>query len=124
MYVYYNPNPYGRSVDDCTIRAISKLLDQSWMTTYWHLAREGARLGNLPNGNDVWGSYLKNRGFRRYILPNSCPDCYSVVDFCSDRPIGEFLLSTGMHVVAVIDGDYYDAWDSGNESPVYYWTKK
>ena len=27
------------------------------------------------------------------------------------------------HVVAVIDGNYYDTWDSGDKIPIYYWYK-
>jgi hypothetical protein len=31
MYVYYNPNPYGRFVGDCVVRAVSKVTGQSVM---------------------------------------------------------------------------------------------
>jgi hypothetical protein len=27
-------------------------------------------------------------------------------------------------VVPVINGEFYDTWDSGEERPVYYWEKK
>ena len=37
-YKYYNPNPVGRSVGDCTVRAIAKALDQTWEETYVGLA--------------------------------------------------------------------------------------
>jgi hypothetical protein len=30
---------------------------------------------------------------------------------------------SGNHVVTVINGNYYDAWDSGGEVPIAYWTK-
>ena len=60
----------------------------------------------------------------RYLIPNSCPDCYTVRDFCFDNPRGAFLLATGSHVVTVIDGDYYDTWNSGSEVPIYFWTKE
>ena len=35
MFEGYNPNPKGKNVDDCTVRAMSKALDQDWETTYW-----------------------------------------------------------------------------------------
>ena len=41
-----------------------------------------------------------------------------------DNPEGKYLLATGTHVVTVIDGDYYDTWDSGDEIPIYYFTKE
>lgn len=53
-----------------------------------------------------------------------CPECYTVADFCWDNPYGYYLLATGTHAVAVIDGDYYDTWDSGNESVAYYYERK
>ena len=28
------------------------------------------------------------------------------------------------NAVGVIDGDYYDTWDSGNEIPIFYWRKE
>ena len=55
------------------------------------------------------------------MLPDQCPICYTVEKFCWEHPRGLFLLATGSHVVAVENGDYYDAWDSGNEVPIYYW---
>lgn len=42
-------------------------------------------------------------------------------DFCEDFPDGTYLLALQSHVVAVIDGNYYDSFDSGHEVPLYYW---
>ena len=33
MWKKYNPNPKGACVGDCTVRAISKALNQSWEDT-------------------------------------------------------------------------------------------
>ena len=33
-YAYYNLNPYGKSVGDCTVRALSKALGQTWDTIF------------------------------------------------------------------------------------------
>ena len=73
-YKYYNPNPVGRSVGDCTVRAIAKALDQTWEETYVGLALEGFVRGDMPDSDDVWGHYLKSHGFTRHWLPNECPD--------------------------------------------------
>lgn len=124
-FVYYNCNPCGKSVGDCTVRAISKALGQTWEKTYVGLALEGFCRGDLPNADSVWGPYLKQRGFRRYLLPDTCPDCYTIGDFAEEHPEGTFILSMpGRHVVAVVDGDWWDSWDSGNEVPAYYWTRE
>jgi hypothetical protein len=122
-YKYYNLNPYSKSVGDCTIRAISKIMDYTWEQTYIELCVQGYLMRDLPDSNQVWDSYLRGCGFVRKIIPNTCPDCYTISDFCYDHPYGEYILATGSHVVAVINGNYYDSWDSGNEVPIYYYEK-
>ena len=122
-FKYFNPNPQNNLVIDCTVRAISKVTGQTWDSTYIGLAVKGYESKDMPNSNSVWSKYLKQLGFVREIIPNTCPDCYTVKAFCEDHPRGTFLLATGNHVVAVVNGDYYDTWDSGDEIPVYYWTK-
>lgn len=123
MYIYYNPNPEGRATNDCVIRAISKVTNQDWERTYVGVCLQGLLLHDMPDTNHVWSEYLYHQGFIRDIIPNTCPNCYTVKDFCRDNPTGVFILACGNHVVAVIDGDYYDAWDSGNEVPLYFWRR-
>lgn len=122
MYKYFNPNPAGKNVGDCVIRAICKLTGQDWDKVYLHIAITGFELCDMPSSNAVWATYLKRLGYRRYVIPDKCPDCYSVKQFCIDYPRGKFLIATGNHVVTIVDGDYYDAWDSGTEIPIYFWT--
>lgn len=124
MYVYYNPNPYSKFVGDCVIRAISKVTDKDWDYTYDRICEEGRALKDMPSSNSVWGSYLKSKGFSRHIIPNSCPNCYSVQDFCKDNPKGTYVLGLDGHVIAVISGNYYDTQDSGLGCPTYYWKKE
>ena len=123
MYIYYNPNPEGRATNDCVIRAISKVTDKDWERTYLGVCLQGLLLHDMPDTNHVWSEYLYHQGFIRDVIPYTCPNCYTIRDFCRDNPKGVFLLAAGNHVVAVIDGDYYDAWDSGNEVPLYLWRR-
>ena len=124
MFIYCNPNPAKRLVGDCVIRAISILKDQSWEKTYDEITAKGRDLYDMPSSNSVWDAYLKDSGYIKKILPNTCPECYTVTDFCWGYPHGEYLLATGTHAVAVINGDYYDTWDSGNESVMYYYERR
>lgn len=123
-FKYTNPNPDKNLVGDCVIRAISIANEQDWERTYVELALQGFMMHDMPSSNHVWGTYLHAKGFNRYIIPNTCPNCYTVSEFCKDNPDGEYILATGSHVIAVISGDYYDTWDSGDETPIYYWCKE
>lgn len=122
-YVYLNVNPDKNKTADCTIRAVSFTLDQSWDTTFIHIAVECLMYHDMPEANYIWAGYLKSKGYKRKLIPDTCPNCYTVRDFCLDHPHGTYILGTGFHAVAVRDGDYYDIWDCGDEIPIYYWMK-
>jgi hypothetical protein len=122
-YVYTQNNPKGKNTGDCTVRAISVLTGQSWDSVYINLCAQGYEMAEMPSTNSVWGEYLRSVGYRREALPNTCPACYTIEQFCEDHPEGDFAVATGTHVVAVKDGDYYDAWPSGQEVAVYYFRK-
>lgn len=123
-YIRYNTNPVSNLVGDCVVRAISILTDETWDDVYWGIAIQGFLIKDMPSSNSVWGKYLTLKGFRREVIPNTCPACYSVREFCEEHPYGKYLLATGSHVIAVVDGDYYDTWDSGDEIPIYYWERR
>ena len=123
-YVKYNPNPYGKSVGDCVIRAISKATGKSWEDVYTGVCLTGYSMCDMPSANCVWGAYLRHNGFMREIVPNECPECYNVSDFAREHPRGTYILALTGHVVCVQDGDWYDSWDSGDKIPMYYWEKR
>lgn len=123
LYVYENLNPQGKNVGDCAIRAVAKATGQTWIQAYMALYVHGLQLADLANSDAVWTSYLRNKGFTRGVIPDTCPDCYTVADFAEDHPVGTFVLGTGSHAVAVIDGTIYDAWDSSNAVPIFFMQK-
>lgn len=120
MWIQYNPNPQKKHVGDCAVRAISKALDIDWDEAYVKLCMNGYTLADLPNAVYVYGSVLRQNGFTREVIPNSCPDCYTIEDFCKDHPQGKFVVVTSNHVVCIIDGNYYDSWPSGQEVPILF----
>ncbi len=123
MYIYYNPNPLGKRVGDCVIRAITKVTGIDWDKVYLGITMQGYELKDMPSTNYVWARYLKDLGFRRHAIPTICPDCYTIEDFCREHPEGSFLLATNSHLVAAVDGDWYDIFNSGDEVPFYYFER-
>lgn len=123
-YINSNPNPDGILVDDCVVRAICIAENREWMDVYMDICAQGGTIHDMPSSNYVWGEYLKSRGYSKYLIETECKSCYKLKDFCSDHAEGTYIVGTGYHVVAVIDGDYYDTEDSGNCIPLYYYHKE
>ena len=116
----YQPNPSQLVTGDCTVRAICAVTGLSWETAHTALCALARDMSDMPAENRVWWAFLRGIGFRRFQLPDTCPDCYTVRDFAKDHPRGKYVLGPMNHAVAVIDGDYWDAWDSGNTVPLYF----
>ena len=118
MWQYINKNPRGRSVGDCTVRAISTATNNGWMETYLDLCLFGLLMADMPSANAITTAYLKKNGFHRRTIPDDCPDCYTIADFCKDHPKGTYIIGTGSHLTTVIDGTLWDSCDSSNVCPV------
>lgn len=124
MYVYYNPNPRGKRIaGDCVIRALCKAFETPWEDIYAALSVQGYMMGDWGNSDPVWGAYLRSKGFVRYAMPNTCPDCFTAADFAKDHPEGTYILGTGRHAIAIVDGVIYDSWNSSGEVPVFYYER-
>jgi hypothetical protein len=122
--MYFNNNPLGRrTVGDCSVRAVSKALGVSWAEAHDMLADMSKQMGTIMNDNDVISAVLRMNGFYKENLPCTTRDCYTVREFARDNPRGVYVVGTGSHVVAIINGSYYDSFNSGDESIIYFWTK-
>lgn len=124
MYKYSNVNPNGNKVGDCVIRAISTVMDKPWQEVYIELCVQGYLMSDLPSSNAVWGAYLKNKGFEREFIRNDCPECYTIADFVEEYPNGKYIVGTGTHATAVIDGQILDVWDCSTEEPIYFYHRQ
>ena len=121
MWRRCNPNPKRKEVPDCVVRAISIALGMRWLDVYDGLCALGRSECNMPSADAVWGKYLYQMGFIPFLLPASCPQCVTIEEFTRWFPEGTYIIGTGSHAVAVINGDYYDSCDSGNEIPSFFW---
>lgn len=120
-YKYYNPNPIKDTASDCVVRMLCKVTGRPWAENYLDLVEKGLEVGDVPSANSVWLALLRDMGFKRYVIPDTCPeDCYTIGDFCIDNPRGLYVVGTGTHVVAVEDGCIFDSWNSLGETPIFY----
>lgn len=123
-HVIYNPNPKKKNTGDCVYRAVAKVTNDDWNSAFVMVVSEAYEMKEDTTSNDVWNEVLYSLGFKKRIAPDTCPTCYTIKQFCEDNPAGTYVVATGSHVVAVIDGDYYDTWDSGEQVVAYYYSKE
>lgn len=124
MWAEWNPNPLSRRVGDCAIRAVARALGVDWEEAFALVATNAYAMGDMPSSDAVWGATLRQHGFYREAIPNTCPNCYTAEDFCRDHPKGVFVLAFGGHVACVEDGTVYDSWDSSSLVPQYFYYRK
>lgn len=124
IWIKYNANPVGNRVRDCAQRAISAALDVDWDTASDMIYEMAKDMGTTTDDDNAWGAVLRRSGFYRAIIPNTCPECYTMTDFCRDHPRGVFVVKMPEHVATVIDGKLYDTWDSSEEIPIYFWYRR
>ena len=124
MYKFYEPNPVRTGAGDCAVRAIAKALNITWEDAYHLLTENGFLMGDVISSDYVWGSVLRQYGFRRYTVPDYCPECFSVEDLCREYPYGVFVVKSEGHVATVVDGILYDSWPSQHKTVLYFWTRE
>lgn len=121
-WVQYNPNPCGRSVGDCSVRALTKALGVDWRRAYAEACVCGNELCDMPSSNSVWGEVLRRHGFVRRAA--DCVGCMTAAEFADAHPEGSYVLVFGNHVAVLENNALWDSWDSRHEIVQYYWTKQ
>lgn len=113
-FIKFNPNPHGKQTGDCVVRAISIAEGKSWDDIFKELTTEAYHKKDMPSMNPLWVEYLEDKGYSLHGVGNQ-----NVREFAYHYPYGTWILGTGSHAIAVIDGNYIDTWDSGNEQVMY-----
>ena len=128
-YVYYQPNKkdikdqYG----DCQVRALSKAFNCSWLEAYDRMipiCREEQVPFIFDAPVPIKRRMLGKLGFVYHGITNKRGSKRPTIDsFAKDHPTGTYICKVANHQVAVVDGKYYDTWDSGEYSMYGYFEK-
>ena len=134
-YKYYQPNDkdlkdqYG----DCVVRALTKVMSKTWMQVFDDLISYAKNLQCMPNGKQCYKPFQKkskkNKKKKKKITYHGisnkkCSKRPTVDRFAKDHKSGIFFLNVANHCIAVVDGYYYDTWESGSCCLYGYWDKE
>lgn len=130
-YVFYNPNPKQRyhkdgtpmkwKQCDCTVRALCKVENSNWESVYKLLVGIGLKNYMMPNDPDLLSIAFTEMGYIRHTFKNT--ERIPLKKFATKFKSGSFLAMMPGHIVAVVNGKYYDVFDTGDSYITSYWEK-
>lgn len=128
-YEYYQPNKLDLKDEygDCTIRALSKALNISWLETF-DLTIPYCRKYQIPNifftSYKIEREVMKELGFVYTGISNKKGTKRPTVkEFAETHKKGTYILNVANHEVACVDGKYYDTWNCGHKSLYGYYER-
>ena len=123
-YKYYQPNKkdlkdeYG----DCVIRALTKALNMEWLQVFDEMQPISREMQVPFDCRPCYEKYIESKGLKYIGISNKKGTKRPTVDrFAKDHTTGTYILRVAHHLVTVVDGIYYDTWDSGEKSLYGYW---
>ena len=128
-FKYYQPNKKDLKdkTGDCQIRALCKTLGLTWVEAFdltIPLCRELQTYTIFDSNHEKTVEAMKELGFSYTGISNKKGTRRPTIDsFAKDHPAGTYICKVAHHVVAVVDGNYYDTWDSGYKSMYGYYEK-
>lgn len=108
-FQYYNANPLGRRVNDCTVRAISLATNLSWDEAYDWLSLYAKSQAIMMDEVEYIDQFLDEH----FIKMCGCKGQVKVTidQFINSHPTGTYLITMNGHITCCIDGTIYDTFD-------------
>lgn len=110
------------------MRALSKALWLTWVEAFditIPICRELQTYTIFDGEHGMTVEAMDRLGFDYDGVSNKRGSKRPTVDsFARDHKQGTYIVKVAHHVVAVVDGKYYDTWDSGDRSLYGYYTKR
>lgn len=129
-FVYYQPNKKDLKdkVGDCQIRALTKALNITWLEAFdliTPICREQQVMDIFSCDLKKTVEAMAKLGFVYTGVSNKKGTKRPTVDsFAKTHKTGTYIATVAHHVVAVVDGKYYDTWDCGDCSLYGYYEKE
>ena len=122
LYVYYNPHPEGKKVQDCVKRALTKATNKGYKEIQLELNRyKKLTKAKKFNERKNWVPYVEKvlKAQRLYGFVN-----IKIGEFCKKHPKGIYIINCRKHVVTVENGKLYDTWNSSFKAINRIWEVK
>ena len=113
-WVEYNPNPLKKNVGDCTIRAYCKFTGKKWEEVYDMSSKFAKEECSIMDESSVVNKFIQEKLNCKIIWPKK-DEKVTVNEFAKTHNKGKYIIGIRGHVVTVINGYYYDSWDSGDK---------
>ena len=127
-YQEFNPNPMGKEVGDCVIRALCSVTDKSWYEIYDILSELGRKIACPFNSIEISEFDYHKELFgmiRHKVTREKGKRALFVEKFCKEHPTGKYILRLANHIRGVKDGKYYELYAGWENATVYtYWEYK
>ena len=114
----YNPNPKGKNIGDCTLRAYCAAFNISWEEAFdvaSAIAKENGSLIQYVADKVLTEHFectLDDKYNKKTIKPK---ERITVSEFATTHPYGIYILHMRNHLVTLRNGEYWDSWDSGDK---------
>ena len=96
---------------DCVVRAIATALGQGYKETLVDLCELSIEMGGLPNGDRVYGAYLKSKGWEKHKTLRRGGKKVRVRDWLKHTREGRYIIHTTKHLTVVVGDTLLDTWD-------------
>lgn len=114
----YNPNPKGKNIGDCTLRAYCAAFNISWEEAFdiaSEIAKENGSMIQYVTDKVLTEHFeckLDDKYNKKTVKPK---ERITVGEFATTHPYGIYILHMRSHVVTLRNGEYWDSWDSGDK---------
>ena len=126
---YYNANSHNHKTGDCVVRALCTACNISWEECATELFNIGIKKGYTMLEDKVIDKFLENHGFMKCKEPRTYNNTKMCVRSWLDKnriyyKKYKIVANVGSHhIVAIIDGQVNDIWDSSKQTMHKYWIK-
>lgn len=111
-------NPVN-DTNDCIIRSVAKAFNEDWQSVMRKFCDVAIEKYLMPNNYPVAKAVLKDYPCTEIQLPQS--DFISVSKLAAQKPNKKLVALTRDHAIAIVNGTWYDLYDSGNDIVESYW---